>query len=53
MLLEFLDLSNNSFHSTVPTELGLLTNLQFLNLEQNHFNGTIPSEIGALQYLGT
>lgn len=33
-------------HGTIPTELGLLTNLDFFSLEGNDLTGTIPSELG-------
>lgn len=50
-LEEFLELTQSQFKGTVPTALGLLTDLQFLNLAHNHFSGTIPTEVGQLQRL--
>ena len=42
--LESLDLSNNNLTSSIPTEIGLLTNLQRLYLYGNNFDtGNIPT----------
>ncbi|OMO88622.1 hypothetical protein COLO4_20160 [Corchorus olitorius] len=38
-----LDLSNNHFDGTIPTELCNLNSLQFLDLSQNNLSGSIPS----------
>jgi Leucine-rich repeat (LRR) protein len=43
-----LGLSNNRLSGTIPTSIGMLTNLNVLNLAENHLNGTIPTEIGLL-----
>jgi hypothetical protein len=51
-VLVFLDVSNNFISATIPTELGLLTDLQYINLSKNNFVGTIPIELGKLQVLG-
>jgi hypothetical protein len=52
-MIEFLDLSHNDFKGTIPTALGLLTDLYYLNLSENNFSGTIPTEFGELQLLST
>jgi len=46
--LKDLDLSRNSIMGTIPTELGLLTNLRRLALYENDFTGSIPTELGVL-----
>ena len=50
---DYLELTSGGFVGTLPTELGLLTDLKFLYVSQNSFSGTIPTEIGELQLLGT
>ncbi|KAK2641002.1 hypothetical protein Ddye_022765 [Dipteronia dyeriana] len=52
--LEFLDLSRNNFHGSIPSGLLSLKNLVFLNLSANNFEGTLPSgfdNLGRLKYL--
>ena len=50
--LETLDLTfNSAVTGTVPTEIGLLTNLRAFLLSFSSVTGTIPSEIGQLQSL--
>ena len=46
-----LSLRSNSFTSTTPSQLGLLTKLELLDLGHNALNGSIPSEIGRLTTL--
>ena len=41
-------LGNNNFRSTIPTEVGLLTNLEYFYAEGNQFTGPIPSEMGQM-----
>ena len=41
----------NNLAGTIPTELGLLTDLVFLGMEQGTTTGTIPSELGGLSNL--
>ena len=43
-----LDLGDNLFSSTIPTELGALSFLFGLYLNGNYLTGTIPSELGGL-----
>ena len=58
--LLFLELSANmdkdqtpagSLHGSIPTEIGLLTNLRRLYSERNLHEGAIPTELGLLQNL--
>jgi hypothetical protein len=44
-------LYNNNLTGTIPTELGLLTNLMNLDLEDNCLTGVVPSELGDLPSL--
>jgi len=46
-------LSNNGLTSTIPTELGLLTDLITLSLNGNELSGDIPAVLGNLVELGT
>ncbi|XP_048446045.1 probable leucine-rich repeat receptor-like protein kinase At1g35710 [Pyrus x bretschneideri] len=46
-----LDLSNNWLSGSIPTSLGLLTNLSTLYLHSNNLSGIIPKEIGNLKSL--
>ncbi|KAK4270652.1 hypothetical protein QN277_019431 [Acacia crassicarpa] len=41
--LQFLDMSENSFSSEIPTMLGQLQQLESLNLSHNNFSSIIPS----------
>lgn len=49
-LVEFYAYSN-SFTGTLPTELGLLTQLQALSFSSNAFHGFIPTQLNALTNL--
>ena len=50
--LTYLDLhSTTSPTQTLPTEIGLLTNLNYLDLSSNTFTGTLPTEIGLITSL--
>jgi hypothetical protein len=44
-------LQNNVLVGTIPSTIGLLTQLKSLALAQNDFTGTIPSELGLLSEL--
>jgi len=44
-------LSNNDLTGTLPSEIGILTNLQRIQLDRNQLYGSIPSEIGHLSRL--
>uniref|UniRef100_A0A7S0RG98 Leucine-rich repeat-containing N-terminal plant-type domain-containing protein n=1 Tax=Pyramimonas obovata TaxID=1411642 RepID=A0A7S0RG98_9CHLO len=46
-----LEVYNRVVKGTIPTEIGLFTNLERLSLYNAQVNGTIPSEIGNLQKL--
>ncbi|XP_043692267.1 probable inactive receptor kinase At5g10020 [Telopea speciosissima] len=49
--LEILDVSRNSFHGSVPSDLKNLKNLVLLNLSSNNLVGTIPPSFGELEQL--
>lgn len=51
--LTTLDLSGNKLDSTVPSEIGLLTELETLLLASNQLTGSIPKEVGELAALTT
>mmetsp|Transcript_8278 Transcript_8278/g.14178 ORF Transcript_8278/g.14178 Transcript_8278/m.14178 type:complete len:91 (+) Transcript_8278:546-818(+) len=44
-------MQHTNLFGTVPTEIGLLTNLHELRLSNNYLSGTIPSEIGHMSEL--
>ncbi|XP_041028042.1 probable LRR receptor-like serine/threonine-protein kinase At3g47570 [Juglans microcarpa x Juglans regia] len=46
-----LNISNNSFHGSLPNELSRLYRLQFLDLRYNEFSGEIPPWMGLLNKL--
>ena len=46
--LEYLNIFNNQFNGSIPTEIGLMTNVKYLDLFLNNFTESIPSEIGLL-----
>ena len=48
-----LHLFENKLNGTIPTELGLLSNMEQLDLYSNQLTGTIPSELGLLSNLMT
>ena len=43
---------SSAISGTIPSEIGLLTNLEFLTVFDNKLTGTIPAEIGNLSRLG-
>lgn len=49
--LETAELAYNEFSSSMPTELGRLTNVEKLFLEKNFLTGLIVSEIGQMANL--
>lgn len=46
--LSHLDFEENKLRGSVPTEMGLLSNLDTLRLHKNKMQGTLPSELGLL-----
>ncbi|CAB9513970.1 Leucine Rich Repeat [Seminavis robusta] len=46
--LGILALGLNQLSGTIPTEIGLMSNLTYLSLSYNGFSGEIPSQIGLL-----
>ena len=48
---EELYLYDNKLNGTIPTELGLLSNMGWLSLYWNQLTGKIPSELGLLSNL--
>jgi len=46
-----LTVQGNNLVGTIPTDIGLLTNIQFLFLSGNALSGTIPAEINSLRQL--
>ena len=46
-------LSNNRITSTIPSGIGMMTNLQELDLESNLLEGSIPTELYSLSKLHT
>ena len=51
LITEYLFLFGNHLTSTIPTELGLLSNLEYLDLSSNQLIGTIPTSLGGLSLL--
>ena len=46
-----LDISMNSFISSIPSDIGQLTSVEFLDISYNVLTGTIPSSIVYLTLL--
>ncbi|GJP53284.1 hypothetical protein CLOM_g12455 [Closterium sp. NIES-68] len=51
--LKDLNLAQNSFNGSLPSELGNFTSLTSLFLTYNHFSGSIPSSMGNMASLKT
>lgn len=51
--LQRLDLDSNLFKGTIPTEIGLLSNLVYLSMAKNQIQGAVPTEVGFLTKLCT
>jgi len=49
--LRIINLRQNHFTGSIPTEIGLLSGVSELYLQRNDFNGTIPTEIGNMESL--
>ena len=47
-----LNMQRNSLTGSLPSEIGLLTNLEFCAIEVNQMIGTLPDELGQLSTLG-
>ena len=47
------DLSKNALSGSIPTEIGLLSDLFYLDVHNNLFTGSIPTELGKLKLLNT
>uniref|UniRef100_A0A6N2LPX3 non-specific serine/threonine protein kinase n=1 Tax=Salix viminalis TaxID=40686 RepID=A0A6N2LPX3_SALVM len=47
-----LNLLNNSLYGSIPSHIGILSNLTILDLSFNNISGFIPSEISSLKSLG-
>lgn len=43
--------ANNNIGGSIPTEIGLLSDLDDMKLEHNSLTGTLPSELGLLSGL--
>ncbi|XP_057441689.1 MDIS1-interacting receptor like kinase 2-like [Lotus japonicus] len=46
-----LDISYNSFHGTIPIQIGNLSRISQLKMGHNQFRGSIPKEIGEMRSL--
>jgi hypothetical protein len=49
--LEILVITNNNIHGTLPTELGLLTEMRRIRTHNNQLEGTLPTELGMWKQL--
>lgn len=52
-MLAHLSFFDNGLSSSIPTEIGLLSNLEVLNLGSNILSGPIPTRVGQMSVLGT
>ena len=48
LITEDLSLSANNLTGTIPTELGLLSNLESLDMSSNQLIGTVPTSLMSL-----
>merc|ERR1712194_222810 len=49
--LSLIDLRGNSLKGSIPSEIGLATNLTEIRLENNDFSGMIPAEVVLIESL--
>ncbi len=45
-LLDSISFSGGNFGGTIPSTIGLLTNLQYVRIGDSQITGTIPTELG-------
>jgi Leucine-rich repeat (LRR) protein len=51
LLVSTVDVGSNGLSGSIPTEIGLLSNLQYLILNNNDLKGPIPNELGEIATL--
>ncbi len=47
-----IELADNNLFSTIPAELGFLTQVEYLDIGSNQLTGTIPESLGSMENLG-
>jgi hypothetical protein len=48
---EAIDLGNNLFTGSIPTEVGSISRLEYFSVNNNSFNGNLPRELALLTNL--
>ena len=51
LIVSTVDLESNGISGSVPTEIGLLSDLVYIRLARNQFTGSVPSQLGQLSSL--